>query len=225
MSMYTICMYKSHVFSTFKRASIWYHIVIISSESHCNNKSYLKTWNPFQIIVCHIYILRYSTCILDIYACCEDLIFLCPCTFLIPTPHAMVHLSCTKFLPPCPTRTHANRCQHQLPWAKHPCPSWNTNPPLSVRSCPTIQKTRCLMMGQTWICGSLSRNAYFEAKCLSVLAGRFVEVLQFPPVTTVKSEVRWLWGDCPNIILPSCVFVSLGYTWLFTFLSNPFNIL
>ena len=128
--------------------------------------------------------------ILDIYARCEGLIFLFPCTFLIPTPHAMVHLSCTKFLPPCPTRTHANRCQHQLPWAKHPRPGWNTNPPLSVGSCPTIQKTRCLMMGQTWICGRLSRNAYFEvdlkcefAKCLSVLAGRFVEALQFPPVT------------------------------------------
>lgn len=113
-------------------------------------------------------------------------------------PHAMVHLSCTKFLPPCPTRTHANRCQHQLPWAKHPRPGWNTNPPLSVRSCPTIQKTRCLMMGQTWICGRLSRNTYFEvdlkrefAKCLSVLAGRFVEVLQFPPVKPceVRSEM------------------------------------
>ena len=34
----------------------------------------------------------------------------------------------------------------------------------------------------------LSRNTYFEAKCLSVLAGRFVEVLQFPPVK--PCEVR-----------------------------------
>lgn len=54
------------------------------------------------------------------------------------------------------------------------------------------------MMGRTWICGRLSRNTYFEvdlkrefAKCLSVLAGRFVEVLQFPPVKPceVRSEM------------------------------------
>ena len=159
-------------------------------------------------------------------------------------PHLMGYLSCTKFLPPCPTRTHANRCQHQLPWAKHPRPGWNTNPPLSVRYCPTTQKKSCLDTKRSHVqkrwwdkhgfaaaCQETptlkSTKWIYTVKCessVSKCARR--EILRGASVSSCQTMWSLKWDDYQEIVLTEyflVVSVVFFVTWIHLVVYVRFN--